>query len=234
MLVSLRICLLPCCVWTEDENGEHFRRFCDGDLEQDLEGFDDALAGDTAEGLEGQEQHDGAAPDDSLRDDAEADAHEREHNDAEAERIFLEATAYGVDEERSQARPEPAASGRVGEEEGVEELEAGDGRGEGVQPCFFARPSSMRIFPSILTSVYAVSADEPEALPAEKQANTLTLAVGSIVNVCISAKEKWLGTILEMSSAEETVEAVMDWFDGSEKSSVVLAGVCIFAACLRT
>ena len=141
MLVSLRICLLPCCVWTEDENGEHFRRFCDGDVEQDLEGFDDALAGDTAEGLEGQEQHDGAAPDGSLRDEtvAPVDDHEREHGDAEAERIFLEATAFGVDEERSQARPEPAASGRIGEE-AVEELEAGDGSGEGVQPCFF-RPA---------------------------------------------------------------------------------------------
>ena len=102
-------------ICAEGEVGQHFRDFVSGAAgDQDLDGFDDL---DSAQERAGEQRdQDGVdahvpAADELLpaRGEGEEGAHAAE--DAEAERIILEATAFGVDSDRSASRPAHGLSG---------------------------------------------------------------------------------------------------------------------------
>ena len=83
-----------CFACTEGPSGQHFRDFVNGDIEQDLAGFEDEVDDDQQNAPPGTTEE--------LVGDEEA---KEDDDDAAAERILQEATSYGVDELRELRRP---------------------------------------------------------------------------------------------------------------------------------
>ena len=50
------------------------------------------------------------------------------------------------------------------------------------------------------------------------------LAGGDVLKLHVG-KEAWLGSVISISCTDEAVTALMEWFDGSERRDVRLAGV---------
>ena len=63
----------------------------------------------------------------------------------------------------------------------------------------------------------AAGADMREAAEAVK--------VDTMLQVLLSAKDKWPGAVVSVSVTEDTVSAVMDWCDGTARTRIVLAGI---------
>ena len=51
------------------------------------------------------------------------------------------------------------------------------------------------------------------------------LKTGTIIQRIVDGKEKWPGAVLSLSTSDDKVVADIEWFDGTEKSSIVVAGV---------
>ena len=51
------------------------------------------------------------------------------------------------------------------------------------------------------------------------------LGTGTVIHRILSAKEKWPGTVTRLTTFEDKVLAEIEWFDGSEKLTIVLAGL---------
>ena len=108
-----------CVVCAEGENGQHFRDFLGGAVDQDLDGFEDQV----------EESRRSAPPGDAIQGDdsgptagpfggGEAD------DDSEAERILAEATDFGVDDARNDKRPSGADAEAADEQDEADEQEA--------------------------------------------------------------------------------------------------------------
>ena len=121
---SRRLLRCACVACTEGESGQHFRDFCDGDVDQDLAGFEDEVEDERREAPPGTLEEPGA---EEARAQARA---EEEASDAVAEEILRDATEHGVDEERSTCRPAP-------EVDPADELEE---EAEGVHTACSCRP----------------------------------------------------------------------------------------------
>ena len=55
------------------------------------------------------------------------------------------------------------------------------------------------------------------------------LGTGTVIHRILSAKEKWPGTVTRLTTFEDKVLAEIEWFDGSEKLTIVLAGLQSYA-----
>ena len=112
-----------CVVCAEGENGQHFRDFLGGAVDQDLDGFEDQV----------EESRRSAPPGDAIEgDDFGPTAGDGEvgggeaGDDAEAERILAEATDFGVDDARDDNRPSEADAAAADEHDEADEQDLGD------------------------------------------------------------------------------------------------------------
>ena len=99
-----------CVACTEGETGQHFRDFVDGDVDQDLAGFEDELRDERREAPPGVPE-----PAEEEAEEVRAEA----ESDAIAEQILLEATEHGVDQQRDARRPEEEAAALALSSDGV-------------------------------------------------------------------------------------------------------------------
>ena len=119
----------------------------------------------------------------------------------EVERIMREATDYGVDESRRPPRE--------------------------LSPL---RPSEDSGGDSAADAADADATDAGSVVDAAATAAALAdasaLSCGDMLKVYVSTREVWSGAIIsiELDSHAHAVNARMDWFDGTERSDVILAG----------
>ena len=120
------------------------------------------------------------------------------------ERIMREATDFGVDEpRRERAELSPLRPSEDSDVDG-----AADASDAGADVA--ADPD--------------VTADSVGGVAAATLAAAAALSCGDLLNVYVSTRVVWAGAIISLDSDAHTVHARMDWFDGTERSDVTLAG----------
>lgn len=221
--------IVPRANVTEDERGDHLREFLQ-DPEQDLEGFDDMAHSATAT----QSGEEVSAPSAALQvsapsaasddDDESSQLSDANGNDADlvAEAILRDATDFGVDDWRDGMRPvrrEAAVHPLAVESDG----EAGDGvANEGVVG---EREAGVRAADEGVAGDAAHSTDA-DRMEAEEHSmdEAAALEVGNVLKIQFSARDHWLGSVVSITRTPEKIVAVMNWFDGSAREEIILAG----------
>ena len=120
----------------------------------------------------------------------------------EVERIMREATEHGVDESRRQlAELSPLRPSEDSDVDGAADASDADA-----------------------DVAAGVAAGSVGGVAAATLAAAAALSCGDLLNVYVSTRVVWAGAIISLDSDAHTVHARMDWFDGTERSDVTLAG----------
>ena len=188
------------CPCAAHESGDHFREFL-GNPDQDLEGFEDEVAG-------GRQEREAAVEDAGGDQDAGGAGAQAELFGGESEG----ATVRAVDEERSN-------------EERSQELRRKNLEGATVEPAEGAAGETE-------AEGEAQGVAEKEVRTGQRSLADARALEGFDVLAIKVARETWHGSIRPgtVSSDDNTVTALIDWFDGSKSERVILAGA-VACAC---
>ena len=196
------------CPCAAHDTGDHFREFL-GNPDQDLDGFEDEVAG-------GRQERVPAAQDGGEREAAVEDAGGDQDAGGAGAQDVLEsegaAIVRALDEERSN-------------EERSQELRRKNLEGATVEPAEGAEGETE-------AEGEAQGVAEKEVRTGQRSLADARALEGFDVLAIKVARETWHGSIRPgtVSSDDNTATALIDWFDGSKSERVILAGA-VACAC---